>query len=174
MHRVSSGGLMQRVAILVTLSICVLAVGCHFGDPVRRVEQSVVLRVSSLAEAASPPSASIAIREFYLPSKRDEEFARFNPKHFEQMYPWTQAVKTDESGRATIVYGVSMLDGSTGNVPPASRYPLEGHTFTVRVTGSDGETDVVQLEMSEGTSAEGRKHRITVEGFTDAVYVDPN
>ena len=90
------------------------------------------------------------------------------------MYPWTQGVKTDDSGRARIVYGTTMLDRSKGTVPPRSRYPLEGHVFIVRIWGSDGQIDELKLEMTEGTTAQGRSHRITVETITKAVYVNPN
>ncbi len=171
MHGTYTRKLVRRASIPVALLIVVVTVGC---DPVRRVEQSVVLKTSSLDETSSPGSESIAIREYHKPSKDDQEFERFNPERREQMYPWTQDVKTDKSGRVRIVYGVTMIDRSEGNVPPRSRYPLEGHIFSVRIRGRDGEIDELNVEMSKGTTAQGRRHRITVEKITTAVYVNPN
>ena len=171
MHRTYIRNLVRRASIPVALFIGVVAVGC---DPVRRVEQSVVLKITSLDETSSPGSDSIAIREYHQPSKRDLEFERFNPNRREQMYPWTQYVKTDNSGRARILYGVTMLDGSKGNFPPRSRNPLEGHIFIVRIRGGDDEIDELNLEMAKGTTAQGRSHLVTVEKITKAVYVNPN
>jgi len=156
--------------MLLTLFIGLLT-GC---DPVRRVEQTVVLKISSVDDVESPSNVSIAIREFHQASQDDEEFERFNPKRREQMYPWTQHVNTDKSGRATIVYGRTMLDRSRGNVPPKSRYPLEGKAFNVKIMGSHGKTEELIVDMVQGATVEGRGHRITVEAITRAVYVDPN
>ena len=163
MNRTNTGKLVQRALIPAALFIAVFASGCEpviSVDPVTRVQQSAVLKVSSVNEAGSPSSVSIAVREYHQPSPRDQEFERFNPKHREQMYPWTQDVQTDNSGRARIVYGVTMIDRSKGNVPPPSRYPLEGRIFSVRITGRDGETDKLNLKMSEGTTAQGRSYRV--------------
>lgn len=171
MYRTYTKTLVQRALIAPALFIAVFALGC---DPITRVEQSVVLRVSSVDGQSLLSSVSLSVREYHQPSADDEEFERFNPQRREQMYPWTQDVETDESSRATIVYGVTMVDRSRGNVPPSSRRPLEGHVFTVRIKGSDGEIDELNLEMSEGTTAEGRRHRIAVEKITKAIYVNPN
>ena len=45
---------------------------------------------------------------------------------------------------------------------------------TSRTNELNHDFDELNLEMSEGTTAEGRRHRIAVEKITKAIYVNPN
>lgn len=164
---------MRLVLISATLIVCAFSIGC---DPVRRVQQTAVLQVTSL-DSAVPGYAdvlSVSIRECHQPSKRDEELERFSPGRTEDMYPWTPSVETDALGLARVTYGVTALDRSKGNTPPTRRYPLEGRLFRVRIQEKDGKVDELLLLMRQGETAKGLRHQVVVERVSNAVYVNPD
>jgi hypothetical protein len=162
--------LLVRMATVVSpLSLTACCIGC---DPVTRVEQTVMLKVSRTATEGSGDSFSVSIREFHEHSP-DDKFQQFNPDWENQLYPWTPAVAADDSGRVSIVYGVTKLDHAKPATPPRSRDPLTDRLFRVRVR-DDGGVDEVLLRMRAGEVAKAQRHEVMVESLSKAKYVSAN
>jgi hypothetical protein len=161
--------LMRMATVVLPLYLTACCIGC---DPVTRVEQTVVLKVSPTAIQGSGDSISVSIREFHehLPN---DKFQQFNPDWENQLYPWTPAITADDSGRVSIVYGVTKLDHAKPETPPRSRDPLMDRLFRVRVR-DDGGVDEVLLRMRAGEVAEGQRHDVTVESLSKSKYVSAN
>ncbi|QDU55009.1 hypothetical protein [Aeoliella mucimassa] len=161
------GGPVAAMAWLLLVSV-----GC---DPVQRVEQTVVLKVSEFAvesELGANP-LTVTISEYYELSDRERELESYNPERGKQLYPWTPRVEVDDSGSASITYGVTAIDSTSGSTPPESRYPITNKTFRVKVQSKDGKSEELLLPMKVGESVTGKTFQVVVESLSKAKYVDP-
>lgn len=158
----------KHLAIFVLVT---LATGC---DPVSRVEQTIVLRVSALEAEEDNSRLIVSIREFHQKTAKDTELEKLNPQREFQLYPWTPDVRVDDSSLAKIEYGETTLAPRHGKTPPSTRDLFTCKVFHVRVSSENGHTEELVLQMCQGESVTGDMYQVSVVSISSPSYANPD
>lgn len=160
-----------RAAFLLLLSLmCVYLYGC---DPVRTVQQSIVVRV--VDERGTPVSdVRVRMKESWeswklkgseVPqAEEDDYYARWLSE------PWLEGM-TDVSGEALISSEVTALDWNKESAPPLERDVVSDHEYVVELS-QQNVSEKVSIMLRQGATGKGITYTVSVESTGKPTYVN--
>lgn len=159
--------LILRISYLPLILVGLFITGC---DPVRTIQQAIVIDVGPAESLSTLTSPNIRIREHWSRTGENERFHEFNPER-SAASPWF-AAKLEDDGFATVVVVNTAIDSARGQTPPAGRDAITGREFICEIRDGDEVIRTARMTMREGYVATDDSFVIRVESIGEPSYVE--
>jgi hypothetical protein len=166
--------MIHHLKIAACVSLSFLVTGC--GDPVRRTQQTVRLRLLDSDSGAPIANAPLELKfdfrkyEALLPEQQrlSGELLKTTEESWDT-HPWQSCV-TDTSGQAEAIIVRAGIDRNRGSKPPAER-SLLGHPYLVRAKIAAEAEETLSVIMKPGERIRGVRVTISVTEVREPVYI---
>lgn len=165
--RASSNAQTIELKFAVFALLAATSIGC---DSVRKTSQSIELVVRQIETQVPVVGVQVQLKIAWMPLSTDRKSGDWSKESWES-FPWHTGV-TDSTGTAQIKIVETALDSTRGRIPPPNRDWTTKWKYIIKLEGSDGFTEELELLLSPAAVGKTESYGIEVKKVGMPEYVD--